>query len=98
MHHKGFYNNLSETDIKKRIKKDGFDPVKFENDENDIYRAHKHPETKLLAFLKGDMCVTIDERHYFCEAGDRLIIPGNIEHSAKVGNKGCTFFWSEKLL
>ena len=32
-----------------------------------------------------------------CVSGDRLLIPGNTEHSAVVGSQGCEFFWSERL-
>ncbi len=98
MYYKNFYKELSEKEIEKSIRIDGFDPIRFSNRSGDVYRLHKHPETKLLAFLKGGMCVTVAGKHVTCRAGDKLIIPGNTPHSAKVDDDGCKFFWSEKIL
>ncbi len=97
MFHKNFYKGLSEKQIEQKIREEGFDPIRFSNAPGDEYQLHQHPETKLLAFLKGGMCVTVGEKHYFCRAGDKLVIPGNLDHSALVDNDGCEFFWSEKL-
>ncbi len=44
------------------------------------------------------MEVRVSGEVYHCSAGDRLIIPGDVEHSAVVGLDGCGFFWSEQLL
>lgn len=98
MYFKNFYKNLSEAEIAEKVKAEGFDPIKISNEPGFIYSLHKHPETKLLAFLKGSMCVTVAGKHYTCRAGDKVIVPGNVEHSAKVDSDGCTFFWSEKLM
>lgn len=80
------------------MKEDGFDPIKISDPSGRIYSPHTHPETKLLAFLSGSMGVEVDGKTYQCEAFDKVIIPGNIKHSAVVGPEGCTFFWSEKLI
>lgn len=98
MFYKNFYKGLSEEEIKKKVVEEEYEPIRFTNGPGDIYNIHKHPETKLLVFIKGDMCVTVAGKHYNCEVGDKLIIPGNVEHSAKVGDSGCTFLWSEKLV
>ena len=92
-----FYKGLSESEIKKHIETEGFSPMKIRNDPDYVYEEHSHPETKLLAFLEGSMEVTVDGEHYSCVKGDKMIIEGNVSHSAVVGNEGCTFFWSEKL-
>lgn len=98
MFFKNFYKNLSEKEIFEKIKNERFDPIIITNGPGDIYPDHSHPQTKLLAILTGSMCVTVAGKHYQCEAGDKLIVPGNTQHSAKVDPVGCTFFWSEKLL
>lgn len=98
MYYKKFYQNLSEGEIVQKIKEEGFDPVKFSNGPGDIYSPHQHQETKLLAFLEGSMTVKVADQTFECDVADKLIIPGNIKHSAVVGDAGCTFFWSEKLL
>lgn len=66
MYYKNYYNNLTEKGIANRIKEEGFDPVKFSDIPGFIYTPHKHPETKLLAFLDGDMDVKVagEEIHF----------------------------------
>lgn len=98
MFSKGLYSDRRENEIKEIIRSDGFEPTKFSDTPGYVYTPHTHPETKLLAFLDGSMEVVVANEIYNCVKGDRLIIPGNILHSAVVGKDGCVFFWSEKLL
>lgn len=98
MFYKGYYNHLSEDEILHIIKREGFNPLKFYNDPHYEYYLHSHPETKLLAFLKGTMTLKIGTETYECHPGDKVIVPGNILHEAKAGAAGCEFFWAEKLI
>jgi len=98
MYKKNFYKNLNEKQIAKKVDEEGFDPIKINDLRSKVYSSHTHPETKLLAFLEGGMEVKVADKIYNCEKGDKLIIDGNVRHSAIVGSKGCIFFWSEKLL
>lgn len=92
------YSGWDETRVAEAIKGEGFEPTVFDEGPGVIYETHRHAETKLLAFLKGSMKVKVGHESYLCEAGDRLIIRGRLEHSAEVGSKGCRFLWSEKLV
>ncbi|MBI2616676.1 AraC family ligand binding domain-containing protein [Candidatus Gottesmanbacteria bacterium] len=98
MYYQNFYANLKDEEISRSIIAEGFDPMHYTNGPGDIYPPHKHPETKLLAFLSGSMDVVVGEEKFHCVRGDKLVIAGNVTHSARVGNDGCTFFWSEKLM
>lgn len=98
MYKSQFYKSISKKQIAEKIKSEGFDPVEIVNEPGFIYSEHKHPQTKLLAFLEGSMDVTFGGKTYHCIPGDKVIIPGNTIHSAVVGKTGCVFFWSEKLL
>ena len=98
MYYKGYYKGLSENEIKKRIVREGYSPIKYTDTPGFTYSTHKHPETKLLAFLNGVMEARVGNTVYKCSRDDKLIIPGNTTHSAIVGSSGCVFFWSEKLL
>ncbi len=80
-----------------QVRGDGFDPFYISDPPNHVYPAQRHAETKLLAFLQGDMDVKVKGKIYRCKPGDKLVIPGNVEQSAMVSPKGCIFFWSEKL-
>lgn len=98
MYYQGYYKHKDEAEIIENIKKEGFDPIRFSNAPSFVYPLHKHPETKLLAFLEGNMEVTIEDKVFNCKKGDKIMISGNIEHSAVVGRDGCVFFWSEKIM
>lgn len=98
MYIKGKYLNKAENEILKEVVKLGFEPQKFSDRAGYIYQPHKHNETKLLVFLDGEMEVMVDGKKFICQKGDELIIPSDKTHSAIVGDNGCTFFWSEKLI
>jgi mannose-6-phosphate isomerase-like protein (cupin superfamily) len=75
---------------------DGWAPALIEDPPRHVYPPHRHPEAKLLAFLTGEMEVTAGEQTFRCAPGDQLVIPGDVEHAARVGPQGCTYFWSEQ--
>jgi quercetin dioxygenase-like cupin family protein len=92
-----FYKTLDRDLIASEVRKEGFDPLYIEDPPGHVYPPHRHPATKLVVFLKGSMEVEVAGQKYSCLPGDKLIIPGNVEHAAVVGSAGCSFFWSEKL-
>jgi len=98
MYFPDFYQGKTEEEIAVEVRKEGFDPVKFQDPPGRAYQEHQHPETKLLAFLEGLMEVRVGDESYECKAGDKVLIPGNTPHAAVVGEDGCVFFWSEKLV
>jgi quercetin dioxygenase-like cupin family protein len=98
MYQPGFYASLSIPQIREQILAEGFDPIQINDPAGHIYPPHHHPETKLLAFLSGGMDVSVGDQSFHCVAGDRLLIPGNAEHSARATADGCVYFWSEKLV
>jgi len=98
MYSKQAFKNLSRAEIEKQIVREGFDPVLIHDHPGFYYSPHEHPETKLLVFLDGSMEVSVGEMSFECQPGDKLIIPGNTTHSARVGPQGCLFYWSEKIM
>ncbi len=97
MYEANFYKTIDKEGIAEDARREGFDPVYITDPPGRVYPPHRHPETKLLVFLEGNMEVRVKGQEFDCKPGDKLIIPGNLEHSAIVGPEGCTFFWSEKL-
>ncbi len=93
----GHFRAIDEDRIAEEVQKEGFDPIRITDSPGRLYSPHRHAETKLLVFLKGSMEVHVAGEKYDCKPGDKLIIPGNTEHSALAGPGGCVFFWSEKL-
>ncbi len=98
MFQRGYFNALSPEQIRAKVYEEGFDPIRIDDPPGYRYPAHTHPETKLLAFLHGGMAVTVAGETCQCRAGDRLLIPGSVEHAALVDPDGCVYFWSEKLV
>lgn len=94
---KGIYKGLSKKEILNKIQLKGFGPTVINDKPERIYSPHSHPEDKLIVILEGEMEVTVEDKKYLIREGDELIIPGGMLHSAKTGEKGCRFFWSEKL-
>jgi len=98
MFKRGYYSKMTKSEIRQSIKNEGFDPLIINNSPGYTYSKHHHLETKILAFLDGSIEVTVNNDTFNCKKGDKLIIPGNTEHSAVVGEEGCLFFWAEKIL
>ncbi len=94
---RGYYSEIEKERITESVRGEGFDPICITDPPGRVYPVHCHAETKLLVFLKGGMVVKVGGRSYECHAGDRIIIQGNMEHSATVGSEGCIFLWSEKM-
>ena len=98
MFHKAFFANTSQEKIKQQMQKEGFSPLVVKDKPGFVYKPHKHAETKYLVCLEGAMQVTFNSKTYDFEPGDKLIIKGNTTHEALVGDKGCVFLWSEKIV
>jgi len=98
MFHKAFFADKSRDEIKLAMKDEGFSPLVIKDKPGFVYHPHQHEETKFLVCLEGSMKVTVKDKTYDFEPGDKLIINGNTQHAAVVGNKGCVFFWAEKVI
>lgn len=98
LHTRAHYQNQTRSEVEAAVRREGFSPLLIADPPGAAYPPHKHPETKVLAFLRGTMEVMIDGHRFECSAGDRVIIPGDLFHAAIVGPEGCDFFWSEKLI
>jgi len=94
---KGKFIGRTEQEIAQAVRREGFDPLLFHNTAGERYVPHEHPETKVLAFLEGSMELRVGDETLCCVAGDELMVPGNITHSAIAEPEGCRFYWSEFL-
>jgi gentisate 1,2-dioxygenase len=97
IHQPRAFDGLDRLATLEQLRADGWEPAVFSDPPGFVYPAHRHPQAKLLAFLAGGMEVTAGGRTYRCAAGDKLVIPGSVEHAARVGPDGCTFYWSEQM-
>lgn len=85
-----------EASVRAAVQREGWEPLLIHDPPGTVYPPHQHPEAKLLVFLRGSMEVKVDNAVYRCLPGDKLVIPGGVEHAAVVGPEGCVFFWSEQ--
>ena len=49
-----------------------------------VVSGHKHPHEQITYMLNGQLEMTVAGQVKLLKAGDGVVIPGNIEHSAKV--------------
>jgi quercetin dioxygenase-like cupin family protein len=97
MYQPGFYKTMDRQMITGDVRREGFDPIYISDPPGHVYPPHHHAETKLLVFLRGSMKVRVAGEEFNCQIGDKLVIPGNVQHAAWVGPEGCDFFWSERM-
>lgn len=99
MYDKNFFKKGTPREkIIKAINQVGFNPILITDRPGFVYEIHTHPETKLIVCLEGSMKVKVADQTFNFEPGVKIRIAGNTPHSGVVGNKGCTYFWSEKIL
>jgi mannose-6-phosphate isomerase-like protein (cupin superfamily) len=91
------FTDLDPGAVLDQLRRDGWDPIPIADPPGYVYPPHSHVETKLLAILRGSMEVRITGEVHRCLPGDQVVIPGGVEHAARVGPDGCTFYWSEQL-
>ena len=83
--------------IRESIERDGWSPIVIDDRPRAVYPEHAHEAAKLLVFLRGSMEVETGDQRYNCTPGDRPVISGSMRHAARVGQDGCTFFWSAQV-
>ena len=69
---------------------EGLDPYSWSNGPHDIYSAHKHGYDKVIYVLQGSITFGLPllNRNVTMKTGDRLYLPADTVHDAKVGAEG----------
>jgi quercetin dioxygenase-like cupin family protein len=74
-----------------KVRAEARDAYSWSNGPGDRYAEHEHGYTKLLYCTEGSIDFhTADGRTISLAAGDRMVLPAGMRHSAKVGPNGCT--------
>jgi len=60
MYQEQFYKSTARALLAEQVRGDGFDPFYISDPPNHVYPAQRHAETKLLAFLQGNMEVKVE--------------------------------------
>ena len=79
----------SEADLDRLLRAEGLAPRWWSNAPNDRYASHSHPYHKVLYCARGSIRFDLSGGDGIeLSAGDRLDIPPNTPHSARVGPEG----------
>jgi mannose-6-phosphate isomerase-like protein (cupin superfamily) len=97
VYQRGLYSEIDQTDIRQRVMDEGWIPYVIDEPPGYAYAPHRHEEAKLIVILRGEMDVTLESETIHCRPGDKLTIPGGMEHAAVMGAEGCAYFWSEQV-
>ena len=65
-------------------------------DPNSVFSPHIHPEEQMMLVLRGDCQETLVDKQQPMKTNDVVRIPGNMVHSAEIGDLGCDvldIFW-----
>jgi len=60
---------------------------RFEFEPNISLPRHKHPHEQISYVLKGELEFTLGDETKVLKAGELCLIPSNVEHGVKVGDK-----------
>ena len=83
---------VNESEIRKFFQEEGLQPYAWSNAPGDVYSSHSHPYHKVIYVLKGSITWILPESHQeiLTGPGDRLDLPPDFRHAAKVGSSGVT--------
>lgn len=89
------YAGMDEDQIRVEMSKRGYNPQRIQETPGARYDSHKSSTDRLLVYLEGSADVKVGDSEYHCTAGDLLEIPGNVAHSARVGDDGVVYLLTE---
>ena len=84
-----------EHELRSRMQREGLAPYSWSNGPGDTYAVHSHSYEKVLYCVRGSIRFVLpdspeDSRAIDLAAGDCMILPARIRHSAYVGPQGVT--------
>ena len=87
---------MKEEDFIKKLKAEGFERVYvWEDAPNTYHSSHTHSTETAHIIMKGAIDIILYEKTYRLKEGDRLDVPANKIHSARVGKEGCRYIIGE---
>lgn len=89
---------LPEAEILAFFQARGLSPTRWSNNPGEVYEVHCHPYRKTLFCLTGSITFSLSDysRDIELHPGDRLILPIDVRHGAKVGPQGVTCIEAEE--
>lgn len=75
---------LSEAALRRKIERRGYRVKRYVYSAGVFFPAHEHAEDKIDAVVSGRFRVTMQSQEAILEAGDLVLIPKHVEHTAEV--------------
>lgn len=79
---------MSESCVADELGREGRPVSEWSNGPGDAYGAHSHPYEKLLCCLEGSIVFHLADGDVALSAGERMVLPPGVVHSATVGPAG----------
>jgi quercetin dioxygenase-like cupin family protein len=80
----------NEDRIRRLLSEEGLSGYRWSNSPGDTYARHSHPFLKVIYVIQGSITFILPEieKQVTLNAGDRLELPRDMAHEAKVGPQG----------
>jgi quercetin dioxygenase-like cupin family protein len=75
---------LDESALKRKIERRGYRVRRYVYSPGAFFPEHDHAEDKIDAVVSGCLRITMQRQECLLEAGDLLVIPKHVEHTAEV--------------
>ena len=82
--------------LRDRLIAGGFDAFRWRDEPGAVYEPHAHDHHESLWVIAGEITFGIGGRDYRLGPGDRLMLPANTVHTARVGAHGATYFIGQR--
>lgn len=87
---------MDEEEARKKLEGEGFSTLYVIDDPpGRVYGDHTHENLTAHIILEGEMELTVESKAETCKKGDRVDVPANTVHSAKIGPDGCRYLVGE---
>lgn len=88
---------LTKEQMFEELKKEFSHVYEWTDEPNTIYEEHAHKGKVCFYVVEGSILMNIDGVHSTIKKGERLDVPVDHPHTAKVGTEGCTFIVGEDI-
>jgi quercetin dioxygenase-like cupin family protein len=89
----------TEQELRKRMQEQGLTPYAWSNGPGETYTVHSHSYQKVLYCVRGSIRFLLPDEYDVntgiataidLSAGDGMLLPSGVRHSARVGQRGVT--------
>src|SRR5262245_3045118 len=79
------------SDLRARLEREGYSVWRWHDAPGASYAAHSHDHDESLWVIEGEITFGASDRDLRLSRGDRLMLPRETVHTAKVGPHGATY-------